>query len=92
MKEQTKVANDGARMPGIHKGGRSEFLEVSHRHQRFREEKAKLRRRLSHFCKPCGIIGKILVFRRRRELTRKLRYRFEVPYALFIGGARGSSR
>ena len=84
MTNRPIAPRDATTMPGIHEGGHSDYLKVTQSDRRFREEKAKLRRRLGRFCNPRGIVGDFLVFRRRRQLVRRLRFRFEVPYSLFI--------
>ena len=68
---------------GVHAGGWNDYLDASAR-ERLRVEEAKLQRRLDSRCRPKGLLGHFALVSRRRRLIRKLRARFEVPYAMFL--------
>jgi hypothetical protein len=59
-----------------------------------RAEEAKLQRRIEVFCQPKNLLGYLVIVFRRRRLLRKLRARFEVPYAMFVaqGGTHDQKR
>ena len=68
---------------GIHAGGWDDYLDASAR-ERLCVEEAKLQRRIDSHCRPKGLLGHLALVSRRRRLIRKLRTRFEVPYAMFL--------
>jgi len=47
-------------------------------------EEIKLQRRIDNFCTPRGVLGRCDLVIRRWRLLKKLRARFEVPYAMFF--------
>ena len=49
-----------------------------------RAEETKLTKRIKSFCQPKSIMGYFALLVRRRRLIRKLRKRFELPYAMFL--------
>ena len=68
---------------GVHAGGRDDYMDAS-AHQKLRTEEAKLHRRIESLCRPKGLLAHFALVFRRRRLIRKLRARFEVPYAMFL--------
>jgi hypothetical protein len=55
---------------------------------RLRAEEAKLQRRIEVRCHPKNLLGSLIIALRQRRLLRKLRERFEVPYAMFAAQGR----
>jgi hypothetical protein len=68
---------------GVHAGGRDDYMDAS-TGERLRAEETKLHRRIESLCRPMGLLGYFTLVSRRRRLIRKLRARFEVPYAVFL--------
>jgi hypothetical protein len=68
---------------GVHAGGRDDYMDASAR-ERLHAEETRLHRRIESLCRPKGLIGHFVLVSRRRRLIRKLRARFEVPYAMFL--------
>jgi hypothetical protein len=68
---------------GVHAGGRDDYMDASAR-DRLCAQEAKLHRRIESLCHPKGLLGHFALVSRRRRLIRKLRARFEVPYAMFL--------
>jgi hypothetical protein len=83
MKKASTNSSDWMRNPKVHEGGHADFLKVTDCDQKLRKETAKLQRRIGRFCRPRGMIGDLILFRRKRQLIRRLRERFELPYAMF---------
>ena len=68
---------------GIHAGGRADYREAC-AESRLHNEEAKLERRIEYFCHPANVSGYIFLAVNKRRLLRKLKARFDVPYAMFV--------
>lgn len=63
---------------GVHANGHDDYMDA-----RLHAEEEKLQKRIESRCRPRNLIGRFSIFLRRRRLLKKLRNRFEVPYAMF---------
>ena len=88
--EDNDIVTTSSKMPrklnpvcGVHADGRDDYM-VASAGARLRAEEAKLQRRIESHCRSRNLLGCFSIFVRRRRLLRKLRARFEVPYAMFV--------
>lgn len=88
--EDNDIVTTSSKMPrrlnpvyGVHADGRDDYMDAS-AGARLRAEETKLQRRIESHCRPRNLLGCFSIFVRRRRLLRKLRTRFEVPYAMFV--------
>ena len=87
MNSTIKTSDRGDLGLGVHAGGRDDYANASAA-SRLHIEEAKLERRIESWCSPNNLRGFISVALRRRKLLRKLKVRFEVPYAMFVSEGR----